>query len=51
MRSCRCGALWRVNFPFGVNGGSRISFVRCHSRGCRFGKVKRFNRIDGEVIL
>lgn len=42
--NCRCGAKWRVNYPFGRNGRGVVSFEREHKSYCRFVIVRRGRR-------
>ena len=35
MKKCKkCGAKWRINFPFGRKSKGRATFVRNHSKEC-----------------
>lgn len=34
-KRCRCGAVWRINYPFGRNSKARINFETEHADDCR----------------
>jgi len=44
MRRCRCGARWRINYPFGRNSKPRITFIKKHHNKCRYSeKIIKFD--------
>jgi len=38
MKKCRCGAKWRINYPFGRNSKPRKVYIQKHDENCRFKK-------------
>ena len=35
-RCKRCGAKWRINYPFGKKGGARVTMLIEHTEKCKF---------------
>lgn len=33
---CKCGAKWRVNYPFGRKDKARVTFISKHKDGCPY---------------